>query len=70
MVRKSYNPERTGIKVANDGNKIVLGVFGFILSILGLLFSFQVGTDNILLYALFLIMVVVGIILVAKSLSD
>jgi len=51
-------------------NKITQGVIGFILSVLGLLFAFQMGTNNYFLFVLFLIMIIIGIILVAKALSD
>lgn len=51
-------------------NKITWGVIGFIISILGILFAFQIGTDSFLLFIVFLIIIIVGIILVAKSLSS
>ena len=58
------------IKHIKNDNKVTQGVIGFILSILGLLFAFQKGTDNYLLFIIFLIMIIIGIILVAKALSD
>lgn len=50
-------------------NKIILGVIGVILAVLGALFSFRVA-DNNLLYTLTIIMIIIGIILVAKSLTE
>ena len=40
------------------------------LSLLGVLFAFQIGTENTALFALFLLMVIIGIILVAKAVSE
>lgn len=55
--------------VNKKDNKITQGVIGFILSILGVLFAFKARTDNYL-FVVFLIMTIIGIVLVAKSLSD
>lgn len=57
-------------RIRRSDNKVLQGVIGFIFSILGLLFAFQIGTDNYLLFAIFLIMVIIGIVLVAKALSE
>ena len=54
----------------NKDNKIIKGVLGVILSILGLLFAFKPGTDSTLLFVVYLILIVIGIVLVAKALSD
>ncbi len=51
-------------------NKVIQGVTGFILSVLGLLLAFQIGAESFLLFALFLVLIIIGIILVAKALSD
>ena len=53
-----------------DNNKVSMGVLGVILSILGLLFAFQTRTDNLLLFIIYLIIIIIGIILVSKALSD
>ena len=67
MPRKKVTKENIK-KVENS--KLISGVLGVILSIIGLLFAFQVGVSNLLLFILFLVMVIIGIILVAKALSD
>jgi|TARA_B100002003_G_C13676349_1_gene342054 fumarate reductase subunit C len=51
-------------------NKVTQGVIGFTLSLLGVLFAFQQGTENYYLYILFLAMVIAGVIIVADSLKD
>lgn len=57
-------------RAREDSGRTVQGVFGVILSVLGLLLAFQAGTDNLLLFILFLLMVIGGIVLVAKALGD
>lgn len=55
---------------SNDNNKIIKGVLGVVLSIIGLLSAFKTGASNTLLFIIYLIVIVIGIILVAKALSD
>ena len=50
-------------------NRIIFGVIGVILAVLGVLFSFRVTNNNIL-YTITIIMIILGIILVAKSLTE
>lgn len=63
MVKKEPN-------IKKKDNKIIQGVIGFMLSLLGVLFAFQIGTENTLLFAIFLLMIIIGIILVAKAVSE
>jgi len=58
-----------GKKKNSNDEGLVAGVFGFLLSLMGLLLAFNLGTDNLYLFILFIIMIAVGIILVAKALS-
>ena len=57
-------------KSIRKDRKLEEGVIGVILSVIGLLFSFNIGIDNFLLFVLFLLMIIVGIILVAHAVSD
>lgn len=67
MVKKKKSSEYIR---SNDGNKITKGALGVILSIIGLLSAFKTGASNTLLFIIYLIIIVIGIILVAKALSD
>ncbi len=58
------------MKYIRKKNKVPLGVIGAILSILGLLLAFQPGANNTLFFYIYLIMVIIGIILVSKALSN
>ena len=51
-------------------NRIVFGTIGVLISILGLFFAITIRTSDILISLIFLIMVIFGVILVAKALSD
>lgn len=66
---KTKTKSKTRGSIRRD-NKNTQGIIGVILSIIGVLSAFQYGTDNLPLYFLFLFMVIGGIYLVAKSLSD
>ena len=68
MVKKKNKPISKSSKRKDFKNS--QGVLGVILSILGVLLAFQYGTNDLKLYLLFLAMVIIGILLVTKSLSD
>ena len=51
-------------------NKVIHGVIGVILSVLGLLLAFREKGGDLLPFLIFLAMIIGGIVLVAKALSD
>ena len=62
--------ERKDKKKRAGDNNLLKGVLGIILSIVGLLFAFKVGAENLLIFLLLLCIIIIGIILVAKAFSD
>lgn len=68
MAKKKISVQ-SNIRRGSD-NHIVKGVLGVILSIIGLLLAFKTGTENTVFFIVYLILIIVGIVLVAKALSD
>lgn len=57
-------------KNSQKDNDVLLGVSGFILSLIGLLLALNFGTENLFFYLVFIVMIIIGIIMVARSLSN
>ena len=53
-----------------ESNKIILGVLGFIISLIGLLLAFKTNVDNTTLFLIYLFMIIIGVVLVAKALGS
>lgn len=54
----------------NIENKWIVGGLGFALSVCGVISAFKIGVEEVWLFLVFLIVIILGIVIVTKMLSN